>query len=923
MITAILKKSGAKLLAGSLLAVGLLALGAHTAQPVQAEVLQYDVGEVENSITASFIEESGSLTISGNGRMNDYSSSSKLRAPWYSQRSKITSIEVTKGVTSIGNYAFYGCDNVTSVTLGEGITSIGAYAFYGNSRLPEITFPTTLINIGSNAFFNCHELSTIVSLGAIESIEGNSFYSSGTDTIVCGDFGTYDWTDSKRIVHKSTEQFTAGTNVKAYYTEDKALCFIGTEAISDFSAGLTPWNHLLGSIDSVMFGDGITKIGSYALAGTSIHNAEIPDGITEIGTMAFGKCESLNQVTGGNGLTNIGKNAFLSETAVSTVINTKNAILSAYDWAGDGRTVLAIKEVYNFGNDITGFQLPGNVLLIQGIGEIPEKSSGSYAFKKEQFKALEIGYGITNVPENLMYGQTGLVKVTLPSSVESICEYAFKGCTGLSSVTLPSSLTTIGREAFSGCSALSSIDLDTGVLESIGEKAFYQCRSLSKVSVPSTVKKLPSQVFAECTALKEAKISNGVMELGSSVFSDCTALTKVSIPKSVSTVDSNGIFKRCSSLYTVTFASNARTIPDSICKGCTAITNLSIPSTVNSIGAYAFDGCTSLKEARLPAKCSIVGAYAFRGCTSLKKVTFRDSTVSIGSHAFESCEALTSVSLPDSLKRLGSSAFASCTSLSSVKLGSKLTEIPESCFYKTALKEVAIPFRVQKICSNAFKDIASLTSVTIGANTKTIDGFSQESLTIYGTAGSKAESYASEKHYEFKTTASKSTPEITMADKKSLLNGTSKSLRASVSTADFVDEIVWSSSDTSVLTVTKDSTDPLRAVITGKSIGSATVTVTIGSARQTCLVTVAGGVTSLTLAERTLRISESYELECKWTTSGDAAPELIWKSTNPKVATVDADGVIQPLSDGVTQISVMDKGKHCIAVCIVTVRMPK
>ena len=57
----------------------------------------------------------GTLTISGSGEMKDYRSYSP--APWYSNRTKILSVVVEPGATSVGDYAFYACLKLTSVRL--------------------------------------------------------------------------------------------------------------------------------------------------------------------------------------------------------------------------------------------------------------------------------------------------------------------------------------------------------------------------------------------------------------------------------------------------------------------------------------------------------------------------------------------------------------------------------------------------------------------------------------------------------------------------------------------------------------------------------------------------------------------------------------------------------------------------------------
>ena len=78
----------------------------------------------------------GTLTISGSGKMKDYSYSDQngtyhTNAPWGTSWNQITTVVMEPGVTSIGRYAFYGCSSLTSVTIPEGVTNIGEHAFEG------------------------------------------------------------------------------------------------------------------------------------------------------------------------------------------------------------------------------------------------------------------------------------------------------------------------------------------------------------------------------------------------------------------------------------------------------------------------------------------------------------------------------------------------------------------------------------------------------------------------------------------------------------------------------------------------------------------------------------------------------------------------------------------------------------------------
>ena len=86
--------------------------------------------------------------------------------------------------------------------------------------------------------------------------------------------------------------------------------------------------------------------------------------------------------------------------------------------------------------------------------------SSTYAPFKDltNIKTFEFGSEVEKIPSNLCYGLTGLTSVTIPNSVTSIGNYAFRDCSGLTSVTIGNSVTSIGNSAFYGCSGLTRIE---------------------------------------------------------------------------------------------------------------------------------------------------------------------------------------------------------------------------------------------------------------------------------------------------------------------------------------------------------------------------------------------------------------------------------------------------------------------------------
>ena len=105
--------------------------------------------------------DNGVLTISGKGKMYDYSFYN--RAPWgkYNIKRIIKRIIIGDGITTIGSRAFYTCSALISVTIPNSVTEIGDRAFEGCSALTSVTIPNSVTTIGEGAFSDCTNLQKV------------------------------------------------------------------------------------------------------------------------------------------------------------------------------------------------------------------------------------------------------------------------------------------------------------------------------------------------------------------------------------------------------------------------------------------------------------------------------------------------------------------------------------------------------------------------------------------------------------------------------------------------------------------------------------------------------------------------------------------------------------------------------------------
>ena len=170
-------------------------------------------------------------------------------------------------VTSIGEYAFSGCDGLTSVTIPNSVTSIGRNAFYRCSGLTSVTIPNSVTSIGNGAFEYCSGLTSVTIPNSVTSIEYAAFaYCSGLSSVTIPNSVT------------SIEMY-------AFY----------------YCSGLT----------SVTIPNSVTSIGNNAFAYCSgLTSVIIPNSVTSIWESTFYGCSRLTSVTIPNSVTSIQTNAF-------------------------------------------------------------------------------------------------------------------------------------------------------------------------------------------------------------------------------------------------------------------------------------------------------------------------------------------------------------------------------------------------------------------------------------------------------------------------------------------------------------------------------------------------------------------------------------------------------------------------------------
>ena len=95
------------------------------------------------------------------GRNISYSSEKSYGYSPFYNKTTLKSITISNSVTSIGDYAFNGCNSFTSITIPNSITIIGDWTFANCGALVSVEISNSVTNIGEDAFLRCTSLTEI------------------------------------------------------------------------------------------------------------------------------------------------------------------------------------------------------------------------------------------------------------------------------------------------------------------------------------------------------------------------------------------------------------------------------------------------------------------------------------------------------------------------------------------------------------------------------------------------------------------------------------------------------------------------------------------------------------------------------------------------------------------------------------------
>lgn len=432
----------------------------YTAVPLTVSAA--DSGTCGENLTWTFNAETGELTISGTGRMDDFDDYPNY-APWLTHQLEIKTVTISDGVTTIGENAFPYCTKINSVTIPESVTSICEDAFSHCWSLADVSIPSGVTSIGEYSFFCCDSLANVFIPSGVTEIGYNAFGSCSSLTAISVDENNPVYSSDKDGVLYNKDktlliQYPIGNARNSFVIPD-SVTTIGDSAFDDCD-----------KIEHVTIPDSVTTIGSVAFFDcTNLTKLMIPESVSTIEAEAFRYCESLVHVTIPFGVRQISTRTFeRCESLESVTIPESVTII------GNG----AFEECYN----LPSISIPNSV-----------KTIGEEAF----------------------YDCRNLTSIIVPDGTTTIGARAFSSCDHLVFVHIPASVTEIGEYLFVFffvSPAYICSDTEDCFAKTYAEEngiEFRVCKGHDPIAIQNFV---PSRTVDFCTTLQFTAVVNDLPE---------------------------------------------------------------------------------------------------------------------------------------------------------------------------------------------------------------------------------------------------------------------------------------------------------------------------------------------------------------------------------------------------------------------------
>ena len=433
--------------------------------------------------------------------------------------SKLTKATIPAATTSIGENAFAGSGLTTLTYANNTKNALRTYA----TQLTKVTLPTSLKSIADNCFYNCTKLATIALPEGLETIGANAFQScSALTALTVPSSLTAIGADAFAGTNIQTLVYAQGctTALRTYATTLSSVSIPNTLAhfapnvfagcnslVNIHIADLEMWNYIFSQENSnplpvahriYLNGNQLTalnadfgcEVSRYAFAQClGLKQVNITNSITAIEDYAFMQCPDLEAVAMGSGTERIGMNAFQGCTSLSAVRlgkGLKTIGKNAFDGCSELNSLLMGDNVQKI--DEGAFR--GCYKLVKAQLPATLTTLGASAFRDcYELQEVIIPAGVATIPDYAFYECRKMETLEIGEAVTSIGNYAFYGCKSLHILNVPNATKTVGDYAFNNCETIRYTYLGTGIT-SIGSYAFannykvvgFYCRA---ISVPS------------------------------------------------------------------------------------------------------------------------------------------------------------------------------------------------------------------------------------------------------------------------------------------------------------------------------------------------------------------------------------------------------------------------------------------------------